>query len=945
METFLHSVAQRIWDEHRQDIDRIVVVFNNRRAGLFLQNQILTLSDKPFFMPRIIGIDELVSQLGNTKIAPHEFLLFTLYDIHRKIEGEERRYQTFEEFFSFGEMMIGDFSEIDLYRVDAKKLFNNISEYKRLGEWNVSDSLTPFQQKYINFFSSLYSYYTHLREELSKPENNCAYTGMAYRNVADNIDSLIDTLDCSHIYFVGFNALSSCEKAIIECCVERGIGSLICDGDNYYFADSQQEAGDFLRKNALSFKGIGDFQNHFAQAEKTIHIINSPENILQAKAAGQILKGILNSEEKVKETAIVLADEGLLLPVLNSLPEQVISTNVTMGYPFTLSSVNNLAIRLLALHCNAKKEHFYHIDVINVLSDELIVKYLGTKDLHNKIAEHINQNKLIYASKEDIQLMLSGIEKNDDILFFFEKTGLSPEEMLSLLRRASELIATSDVLENNTKEKEATTCFLQTLNYLDDLQSKYHFITKLNTLQRIYQRLAQRRSVAFYGEPLQGLQLLGMLETRSLDFQNIILLSVNEGTLPAGRSSNSLIPYALKKAFGIPTFEEKDAVYAYNFYRLLQRSNEVWLLYSSDAEGMGKGEPSRFILQIKNELAVRHPNIIVKEEVISAPARALSAKTEPGVHKDDETMKRLKAMAIGDRDKNRFLSPTAINRYRNCPLQFFYNDVLGIHEQQEISEDLEVNELGSLIHEILKDIYEKETIVKKETLDEARKNIDHILDTMLHDKFLKGREDEGKNRLYKEVAKTQITRFLQKESALLSPQEPNTPGHTIEIKLVEEAIGFDLNMSDHGITFPVHIEGIADRIDLFDGVLRIADYKSGGVAVEDLVVKDSNPDPYTVSDKWFQVMTYAWLFCRKHNFKTEFQSGIFPLRDLSSGFIAAKWEGSNMLTNNNIDRFEQMLKTLLADILNPDLDFVATPNKNTCKYCPVRRICKSKIIK
>ena len=862
MQSFLHSVAQRIWNEHRQDLDRVLVVFNNRRAGLFLQKEMLTLDDKPFFLPQIIGIDDLVSELGKMRIAPHEFLLFELFDIHRSLDGDDRHYQTFEEFISFGETMISDFSEIDLYCVDAKKLFNNISELKKLGEWDVSDSkLTPFQKKYLDFYSSLYTYYTQFRQRLT--EAKCAYTGMAYRNVAENIDSMADTLDFSHIYFVGFNALSNCESKIIDCCVKRGIGSLICDGDDYYFSDSRQEAGAFLRKNAECFSDIGGFENHFAQGNKILHIINSPENVLQTKAAGQILKNLLNSDEKIKETAIVLADEGLLLPMLNSLPEQIHSTNVTMGYPFVLTGIHNLATKLLALYCNAKRERFYHVDVIDILSDAIISKYLGTNSLHNSITEFVNKNKLIYASLGDIKLMLKGISNSDNLLFLFEKCSLNADEILELLRRIVELIITSDILEKNTKEKESVSCFIQILNYLDDLQQKYHFIEKPSTLQRIYQRIAQRRSVAFYGEPLQGLQLLGMLETRSLDFPNIVMLSVNEGTLPAGRSSNSLIPYSLKKSkdFNIPTFEEKDAVYAYNFYRLLQRTNEAWLIYSSDSDGMGKGEPSRFILQIKNELAVRHPNISIQEEVLSVPASSIQSETESGIHKDEKTMQRLKEMAVGNSEKHIFLSPTAINRYRNCPMQFYYNDVLGVHEQEEISEDLEANELGTLIHEILKNIYTKDRNVKKETLEKALKETDNLVETMLHKDILKGRDDEGKNRLYSEVAKTQITRFLQKEIALLDPPTPNTPSHTIEIKLVEKPIAYDLDLTEFGITYPIHIEGIADRIDLFDGILRIADYKSGGVDAADLTVKEPEPNPYKVSDKWFQVYFLYWPIC------------------------------------------------------------------------------------
>ena len=928
MEKFLHTVAQRIWSEHQHDIDKVMVVFNNRRAGLFLKKEMRTLGDKPFFLPQIVGIDDLISTLGKQQIIQHEFLLFELYDIHRSLEGVGRRFDTFEEFISFGEMMLSDFSEIDLYCVDAKHLFSHIYEHRRLGEWDVSGhGLTPFQEKYLNFYHSLYTYYTRLRKQLS--DNNKAYTGMAYRYVAENIESLIGNIDCSHIYFVGFNALSTSESRIIKFCINSGMATLLCDGDKYYFDNKSQEAGKFLNNNKQIIANKDSFIDHFALEKKKIHIINCPENVLQAKATGQVIEHLMsNPDNEAPDTAIVLADENLLLPVLNSLPNQVKTTNVTMGFPFTFTNVNNLATKLLSLYSNNRDGRFYHVDITNVLSDTIISRYLGTKNLYSHITSTINKNKIIRATKDDISLILNGIERRDDIMFLFDNPMPNVAEVMGTMRRLFTLINESDIFDKNTKEKEALACFIQILNYLDDLQEKKHFIERIETLQKIYLRLAQRRSVPFYGEPLEGLQILGMLETRSLDFRNVILLSLNEGSLPAAKNTNSLIPLSLKIQYGIPAFSEKDAVYAYNFYRLLQRASNIWLLYSSDAEGIGKGEPSRFILQIKNELAPHYSNIEVSEEVVAAQNSTANAINSQSIQKDKRTLLRLKAMATDG------FSPSALNRYRGCPLQFFYGDVLGVKETEEVSEELESNELGTFIHELLKDIYlrDDDHIVKIDTLQQALNETSQLVDDNFKDKALKGRNSEGKNHIYNEVAKMQITHFLQKEIDSLKA------GRRIEISLVEEQMKMPIALDADADTKP-YIKGIADRIDIVDGQMRIADYKSGRVKAEELSVNDAEPDPHNVPDKWFQVMCYAWLYCRKHNYKGPFTAGIFPLSALSSDFMPASWEQNKVLDTSHIDQFENLLKKLLDEIMEPSTPFHARPDKDRCSYCPFDRIC------
>ncbi len=934
MSTFLHSVAQRIFNERDGQLQDISVVFNNRRAGLFLQQQFLTLSKQPFFMPQIQGMDDLVAHLGKLQIVPHEFLLFELFDIHRNMEGIEQRFDTFEEFMPFGEMLLTDFSEVDLYRVDARSLFNNLHDLKRLGEWDISGKpLTPFQEKYLNFFRSLHRYYSLFRQRLENKQQ--AYAGMAYRHVADNIDHLTSLIDYRHIYFVGFNALSDSEATIIKHLSKTGMATLICDGDDYYFADNRQEAGNFLRKNALHFSGIGNFEKNFASHNKTIHIVNCPENVLQSKALGTVLGSHLNSAEdrRIQDSAIVLADEQLLLPVLNSLPPTVSSTNVTMGFPYPHTEIHALFTKIFSLYTNSRKDSFYHRDILAICGDNIMCRLLATNNLYHTVSKQIADLKLIYANRAEIASIINDITDSKEILYLFDNPKPTVANILGILKKTISLILNSTHLQLRTIEKESLACAVQIVDYIVSIQEGFEYFQSPDTLQRIYQRIAQRRNVAFYGEPLQGLQILGMLETRNLDFDTIYLLSLNEGTLPGGRKDNSLIPLSLKKAFGLPTYEEKDSVYAYNFFRLLQRCHEAWLFFCSDSEGVGKGEPSRFILQLKDEMAPRLPNITIIEHSAQANSLEGTAAKQTTVIKDANTLKRLEQMA------NRGLSPSALNRYRQCPMFFFQQDILGAREQEEVSEQLEANELGTFIHAILCDIYNVDPngIIKKETLTKCLEDIDAMVDERYRDEMLKGRDPEGKNHIYGEVAKMELRHFLKKEIELLDQ------GHTIQILLTEGELKMPLTVEYPDTSLSVNILGVTDRVDRLDGNLRIADYKSGNVNEAELSVTDAKLADHNIPDKWFQVMTYAWLYCRANHYNGDFQSGIFPLRALGKNFMPASWNKKSILDFNDIDNFEQLLNEILSEMYDPSAPIVATPSKKSCEHCPFAPSCPDAI--
>lgn len=930
METFLSEVARRLREEHPHNLDQVTVIFNNRRSGLFLRRQFASMEGQPFFLPRIIGIDELVSEIGNLTIVPNEYLLFELFDIHRTLATSEDKYSCFEDFISFGDMMLSDFSEIDLYCVDAHQLFNNLHNIKAIEKWNVETGKpTPFQEKYLAFYQSLYQYYTLLHQRLLN--NHRAYSGMAYRHLAEKIDTLIPNNDGRFYYFVGFNALSTCEERIIRHYMQLGNGKYITDGDAYYFDDPSQEAGFFLRRNPFHHES---FPEHFAIENKNITIVTCPENVLQCKYAGQKLAQMAqtHSENPLEQTAIVLADESLLVPMLNALPQEVKTANVTMGYPFSNTAIHSLVLKLFSLHQRRRENLFYHADILGILTDDNISPILGINNIHSNLTHLLTKQHIIYASPDEISDICKQLDCDPSlILFLFCVEPPSPDAFLSLLKTLVHTLYDTHSFDHNHKEKESLACLLQIVDYFQELQKHYHFVDNLNTLQKIYTRIAQRNTVPFYGEPLQGLQILGVLETRNLDFNRVILLSANEGSLPSAKSHSTLIPYDLKVSFGIPTFHEKEAVYAYNFYRLLQRASDIHLVYHTESEGMGQGEPSRFLLQVRSELASRYPNnIALHEEILFSDSQTAPSPSQPSFPKNDLVLCQLEIIA------KRGFSPSALNKYRNCPVRFYYENILNIKENNPVSDDLEQSELGSCIHAVLEKIYTP-TIgapISTETLKQALLDVDRHLAEVLELQFHHGRSHIGRNHFLESVAKMQITNFLKSEINNLEK------GDSLQIIALEKELSHPIQVSIDGTTHQVLIAGTADRIDLWNGYTRIIDYKSGKVEPKDLIVKEPEPNWAKVSDKWFQVMVYTWLSHYTLKADETYLSGIYPLGHLQSKLLVAQWEGSTLLSPNHLSSFEELLQQLISDILNPAIPFLANYESSTCAYCPFSEICQ-----
>ena len=887
-------------------------------------------------------IDDLVRELSGLEIIQPEFLLFELYRIHCDIGGEKRKYQTFEEFIPFGDMMLNDFSEVDRYMVDAHDLFVNLHDLKAIGEWNIEDPhLSEFQRNYLQFYHSIYKYYTCLRERLSA--RGQAYSGMAYRMVAEmigneklemrnekeiaspNISNFSFFISHFTIYFVGFNAMSECERTIIGHFVHSGKGHLITDGDAYYYNDSSQEAGYFLRKHSTEFPELGNYgPSLFATGNKNITIVECPENVLQCKFTGQLLAtSSLDTDSTLEDTAIVLADESLLIPTLASLPDGNYNVNVTMGFAYADSHLHSLACKVLELHRRRNDRDYYHVDVQEVLDDYLVSGHeSGNHDSRPNVASFLQDNGLVRVSAADIATNFP------EAAYLFPKEQLTPDGCIALLRELTSQLLASGRLDTNPKERQAAGALAEVTDYLSRLQAEYGFMKSPESLSAIYSRIASRHNISFIGKPLSGLQVLGMLETRNLDFRRIILLSAGEGVLPAARSAATLIPHELKRAFKLPTYEERDAVYAYNFYRLLQRAEEVYLVYSSDAESAGKGEESRLLKQVRNELARRFPNNIKVHDMVLETTHAGSsdnnAESNASFMLQPSSTQRLADISTGYG-----FSPTALSRYLECKLKYYYVSIMGLREQESLDDDIDASQLGETVHNVLCDIYLPFVgrRVEAAALHEAKANIGNLLDREMSQLMSGGRSREGRNSFLRSVAMTQLDRLINREAKIIDE------GHCLEIVALEQDYRHQMPTAGNQPTF---ISGRVDRIDRIDGQLRVIDYKTGSLQPSEIAYTSGKAVP----SKWLQLMCYALMYARSGACPpSSLTVGIYPLRYLRSGVRLASWDGQEEVNAAMLDDFETSLSNIIATLLDPEEPFSPTPSTNACRYCPAASFC------
>lgn len=907
METFLASVAKNVTSIHK-DFLNLVFIVPGKRAGAFLQKELLSITSKTTFAPQIISIEDFVQELSNIKLISNLQLLFEFYETYKCLT-ENDDIESFHSFSKWAQILLQDFNEIDRYLIPQEQIFSYLYSIKDLDHWSKQENKTDLQKNYLEFWRKLNKYYSNFVQRLL--DKKIGYQGLIYREAIENIEFYLQNNSKHHV-FVGFNALNNAEERIIQEFLHHGFASIYWDIDEAFLNDKGHDAGLFMRRykkhwkifNKISFNNI---TNNYS-SEKNIKIIGVPKNVGQAKYTGHILKNTNNSN--LGSTAIILGNESLLNPVLNSIPNTINKVNITCG--FKLSDTPLASFFSILFEIYNQQNTWYYKNVVSLFLHPIgrsLFNY-DTIDYSEKVIQYIKENNVVQVSLNSIKPHLPEELHAIIQLIFIEKKEFTITEIISNI--------ISIIL--NLKEKISNTLYLEYLfrfyeifNQLNLFNGTYKTITDVNILKGVYNELLTKETVDFKGEPLEGLQIMGVLESRNLDYETVIITSVNENILPAGKSNNSFIPFDAKLAYGLPTHKEKDAVYTYHFYRLLQRAKNIYLLYNTEPDVLEGGEKSRFIRQI---LYQNLPNHSIKE-IIASPEVHFENNPLQKINKNELLLQKLKEIA------EKGFSPSSLTNYIRNPIDFYKQTILGIRDLDEVEETIAANTLGTIVHDTLMDFYQplEGKHLTTDILEILKKKIN---DTVTHHfkKVYKGGDfSTGKNLISFHVAKRYIDNFIKFEFNRLKQ------GKSIKILKIESDLKVKIEIPE--LHFPINIRGKVDRIEEVDGIIHIIDYKTGKVDLKDVEIinwEDITAD-YKYS-KAFQVLCYAYMIENEYSSK-QIEAGIISFKNLQSGFLKfAKKDKSGrgaiketFINEEIFKNYTIELKKLILEICNSSIPF------------------------
>ena len=909
MASFLDSVLDLLPDWETDPASHVFVL-PSKRAGFFLRNRMARRARRTMLAPEIWSIEDFIEHISGLRYAPEPHLLFRLYEAYLDQEVIEK--ESFDDFAKWGMLLLQDFNELDRYLVDAESLFQTLANLQEIRNWTPDGHTTPMIEKRLLFWRALNPIYTRFRNRLLA--EGLGYQGMLYRLALDRLEAFRKGRGAQQFVFMGFNALNTAESQMIRQFLQAGNTRVYWDADPHYVKNPVHDAGLFLRRHLAEWpelQGRLEGMNPHFQEARNIQLIGLPKAVSQAKYCGALLEGLAGSQPgSLGSTALVLGDESLLNPILHSLPESIGSANVTMGYPLQASPPAQLFELLLELRLHKGHSGWNIQGVLNLLSHPFLQAWFRKEGFRagEARADLIRENTFFAGRAEWEKIRMP--EKVRDLLF--PDGNPAPAAQIAHFRELITALRETYLGENDRLNQEYLFRFDQLFNQLQELCATYPFVSDLRALQTLFRQLLAVEKLDFEGEPLEGLQIMGMLESRNLDFETVIITSVNEGILPSGKSNNSFIPYDVKREFGLPTYKEKDAVYAYHFYRLLQRARNIYICYNTEPDALEGGEPSRFISQLRTDplLAPRVENLIAAPEVGAGryPLRE--------VPKNEALLLRLREMAESG------FSPTSLGRYIQDPMEFYRKNVLGIPDSDELEETVAANTFGTVLHQALEDLYRPLLghNLTPDILTRAKKEAPYLVQKAYEDVYLKGSQARGRNLIALRVLIQYMELFLDQEIEASRQQ-------SLRILGVEERLKFPLAVP--GLKFPVYLKGTVDRIEEVNGELRIIDYKTGLVQPGQLRIPDwESLRQAPERAKALQLLCYAWLFAR-HSPGRELKAGVISFKNLGEG---RQWFGLKLdarhqeerLGSETLGLFEEQLTQLLREVFDPQIPFRAS---------------------
>lgn len=958
MESFLKLVAADLYKHTEGNLAHTAVVFPNKRAGLFFNEYLAQESESPIWSPAYVSISELFRSLSPWEVGDPVKLVCELYKIFRR---ETQSTETLDDFYFWGEMLISDFDDADKNKVDTDKLFSNLQDLRNIMDdytfiddeqeeairqffQNFSiERRTALKERFISLWDVLGNIYKGFRESLAS--QNIAYEGMMYRHVIEHLD--VDKLPYEKYVFVGFNVLNKVEHTLFTQLKDAGKAVFYWDYDEFYMKENRQavthEAGEFIRRNLRDFPSplSGELFKNLSKPKEVHYIASSTENA-QARYLPQWIRNNLTTPEK--ETAVVLCNEALLQPVLHSLPAEVKHVNITMGFPLSQTPVYSFLIALLELHThgfNFKSGRYTFQSVVTLLKHPYTRQLTGQAELLEK---ELTRNNRFYPLPGELG-------KDEFLTRLF--TPLSGN--LNLCIRLSETLQqVAGIYQANTSGTEDTDAFNQlyreslfkaytTINRFRTLIEEDELTVQSETFRRLLVKVLSATNIPFHGEPAIGMQVMGVLETRNLDFRHLVLLSVNEGQLPKSGGDSSFIPYNLRKAFGMTTIEHKIAVYAYYFYRLLQRAERITLMYNTSSDGLNRGEWSRFMLQFLIEWP--HP---ITRQFLEA-GQSPQGTSPITVEKTPDVIRRMQSLFDVRANPKAKFSPSALNYYLDCPLKFYYRYVAGLSAPDEVSAEIDSATFGSIFHYAAEHIYKDLTthgkVINKEALETLLRNevkLQDYVDTAFKKLFFNVPQNEkpeynGVQLINSAVIARYLKQLLQNDlryapfTFIASEMEVDEP---IDIQTPKGVI-------------KSRIGGIIDRMDSKDGTLRIVDYKTGGDAdtpphVESLFIPDKKRSNYV-----FQTFLYAAIMCRKQPTMKIAPALLYIHRAATETYSLVIQMGEPRKPKEAVEDFSkyekeyrERLQGLLEEIFNPEKSFTQTEIIEKCTYCDFKALCK-----
>jgi CRISPR/Cas system-associated exonuclease Cas4 (RecB family) len=972
LKPFLLEIAESIYSTHGKKLDNATLVFPNRRAALYFRKHLTSLLDKPAFSPTLLTIEDFISGFSTLKVPDKLELIHTLQGVYNNVlsrtEGEAPKHEPFDQFYFWGEMLLRDFDEADKYMATADLLFKDLSHQKEVD--NTFDFLTDEQreflrsfwinfdekdslnkQKFLRIWRQLPSVYAVFKSTLK--QQGLAFEGMLHRDVAENIRELFVKVQHpyyrsgSKLYFIGFNALTKAEERIISFFIEEGIGTVKWDIDDYYFNNQRQEAARFFREYSqhrlLARTFPQDIPSNF-KSQKEVKLYGASQPLGQAKLMTQVLKDLLAEGTDPEETLIVLPDEKLLMPVLHGVAGLVDKLNVTMGFPLSSTPLFNFVELLVELQLTQKNGDFNHRPVVTLLGHPYVVA-ADAAVAHAKRKDILQQNRVhVHES-----LLSTQVDLHRKIFVPLEKSSGSVR-IIGYIRSVVYEIGMLQGVEEF--DKEYCFHFVKLLNKMEEVfersfsnaavpggepKEESDLKDKLKAFLRLFRQLLKGEKIPFSGEPLKGLQVMGVLETRNLDFKNVFILSLNEGAFPSFSSKGSYIPYNIRKAYGLPTVDQQDAMYAYLFYRSLQRAENIFLFYNSETDDLGQGEMSRYLQQLLYESGLTIEKNVLHNEFQPYTSSPIS------IWKDDRVFNELANYCAGSKAA-KTLSPSALNDYIECRLKFYFKYVARVREPREVEEELDARVLGNFLHRVMELFYQRiiqrkgNNTVEQNDFDDYDAQINELIDVAFIANYgldpKKKVVYEGQRLVVREIVKRFVDRILKMDRAYAP--------FTLEA-LERKDLAYSIRLEEHGRPIVV-LGGSIDRADRKGDIVRVIDYKTGKDSLDFSDIPSLFKPGFNRNKAAFQTLLYTLLY--KKNVVRYTNVKLVPglmnrINLFNEDFVFGLQQGNQSLQDATplLPQFEEAVKELLTEIFDPSVPFDQTKEEEVCRFCQYKQVC------